>query len=65
LFDAHTYVDKSLVEQGDSINFNAGLRTKSCQISTADYLEVEKPKLVRFAESAEAAEVKSDSSDSL
>jgi Ala-tRNA(Pro) deacylase len=34
LFDAHTYCDESLIEQGDTINFNAGLRTKSMQMNT-------------------------------
>ena len=44
-----TYADKSLQEQGDSINFNGGLRTHSFGISVADYLAVEKPSIEDFS----------------
>jgi Ala-tRNA(Pro) deacylase len=35
-----TLVDESLMAQGDSINFNAGLRTASLRMSVDDYLRV-------------------------
>ena len=42
LWGLRTYVDGSLRRQGETINFNAGLRTRSVSMSFADYLEVEK-----------------------
>ncbi|CAI2381990.1 unnamed protein product [Moneuplotes crassus] len=53
LFDAHTYVDNSLIEQGDTINFNAGLRTLSINMKTEDYVKVEDPKLCNFVQNEE------------
>ena len=38
-----TYMDKSLREQGEIINFNAGLRTRSVEITLEDYVRIEKP----------------------
>ena len=38
-----TYMDASLVEQGPTINFNAGLRTHSVQMKVADFVTVEAP----------------------
>ena len=38
-----TVVDVSLARQGDTINFNAGLRTESVGMSVADYLRIEEP----------------------
>ena len=43
-----TFVDASLQEQGRVCNFNAGLRTRSMQITVTDYLAVEAPELVRI-----------------
>ena len=45
-FRIPTYVDESLQQQGASINFNAGLRTFSVSMATADYLAIEKPIMV-------------------
>ena len=56
LFDAHTYVDNSLVEQGETMNFNAGLRTHSIQIKVQDYLAVENPKLGNFIQKEDPEE---------
>ena len=42
-FGIKTYLDNSLIDQGDTINFNCGLRTHSLRLSTKDYLEYEKP----------------------
>ncbi len=42
-----TVVDESLREQGETINFNAGLRTRSViNLAVRDYLDVEKPVVV-------------------
>jgi Ala-tRNA(Pro) deacylase len=49
-----TVVDPSLVEQGGSINFNAGLRTLSVSMATADWLAVEGPTTVSFTTAADA-----------
>lgn len=43
-----TLLDPSLVEQGTSINFNAGLRTDSLGMSVSDYLAVESPLQMPF-----------------
>ena len=43
-----TYMDDSLQEQGEEINFNAGLRTNSVRMSVADYLRVEEPVVCKF-----------------
>ena len=42
-FGLKTYLDKFLIEQGETINFNCGLRTHSICLSTKDYLDYEKP----------------------
>jgi len=44
----HTFVDRSLQQQGDVINFNCGLRTRSIQMAFCDYLDAEKPELCDF-----------------
>jgi Ala-tRNA(Pro) deacylase len=42
LFGIKTYLDRSVIEQGPEINFNAGLRTFSVlHLSVADYLRIE------------------------
>ena len=51
IFKVRTLCDNSLVQQGDTINFNCGLRTRSMSMATQDYLEVEKPELCDFTES--------------
>ena len=56
LFDAHTYLDKSLIEQGDTMNFNAGLRTHSINMNIKDYLELENPREGNFVEKEESDE---------
>jgi len=38
-----TFVDESLINQGEVINFTAGLRTHSIQMTTKQYLDLEKP----------------------
>ena len=43
VFGIRTLLDKSLIEQGDTINFNCGLRTHSLCLKTKDYLALEKP----------------------
>jgi Ala-tRNA(Pro) deacylase len=48
LFGIKTYVDKSLIDQGDTISFNAGMRTRSVIMKTNDYVEIEKPEIVNF-----------------
>lgn len=46
-----TYLDPSLIEQGDTINFNAALRTFSVtHLPVATYLELEKPTILAFSE---------------
>jgi len=40
IFGLPVYVDRSLTKQ-ENINFNAGLRTKSIQITYADYIKAE------------------------
>lgn len=46
VFKVPTVIDSSLIAQGDTINFNAGLRTKSVQMKTKDYIEIENPLVV-------------------
>ena len=48
LFGVKTFMDQSLVDQGDTIFYNAGLRTRTVEMATADYLEVEKPFVCNF-----------------
>lgn len=48
LFGVKTIVDESLIEQGEDINFNAGLRTHSVNMKLEDYLRIEEPILERF-----------------
>jgi Ala-tRNA(Pro) deacylase len=43
IFGIRTLLDKSLIEQGDTINFNCGLRTHSLCLRTKEYLGLEKP----------------------
>ena len=46
-----TYVDPSLVEQGEFINFNSALRGSSViGLRTADFLRVEQPIVLAFSE---------------
>ena len=51
LFGIQTWVDQSLLDQGEGINFNAGLRTKSVSMTVADYLRVENPTVGNFTKS--------------
>ena len=50
IFGLKTYCDNSLHLQGETINFNCGLRTKSMSMSVKDYLAVEKPELCDLSE---------------
>jgi len=50
LWGIKTYADNSLFAQGDTINFNAGLRTCSFSMKTEDYKAVEKPIIEDFSE---------------
>jgi Ala-tRNA(Pro) deacylase len=51
LFGVPTYMDKSLSEQGDTINFNAGLRTFSVvNLKVSDFVALEKPTVAEFTE---------------
>ena len=50
LFNIKTYIDNSLINQGDEINFNAGLRTKSVSMSISDYLKLENPEVSTFCD---------------
>lgn len=49
IFGVKTYMDESLRTQGDSINFNAGLRTKSVTMRLEDFITVENPVISVFA----------------
>ncbi len=49
-FGIKTFVDNSLIEQGDTINFNCGLRTQSLCLMTKEYLAYEKPIATDFVE---------------
>lgn len=56
-FNVPTIVDESLKKQGDTINFNCGLRTHSFRMKVEDYLSVEQPKLIGvFTEEGEEEE---------
>ena len=44
-----TFMDESLEQQGDRINFNAGLRTHSINLLLADYIRIEHPHIVNFS----------------
>jgi Ala-tRNA(Pro) deacylase len=48
LFGVPTYMDESLRAQGDSINFNAGLRTRSIFMRLEDYISIENPIISNF-----------------
>jgi len=48
LWNVATYADTSILEQGPSINFNAGLRTHSVNLGWDAYACVEKPTMVEF-----------------
>ena len=48
-FGLRTFVDESLRKQGDTINFNAGLRTFSVSMTFDDYFAVEKPTEVKVS----------------
>lgn len=48
LFAVQTYMDNSLSRQGEFINFNAGLRTKSVSMKLEDYVRIENPILADF-----------------
>lgn len=48
LWGIPTYMDASLREQGDTIHFNAGLRTTSVAMRLQEYLRVEVPVECRF-----------------
>lgn len=50
LFGIETLIDSSIVKQGDTINFNAGLRTHSVSMNVKDYLEVEKGNLQEISD---------------
>jgi len=43
VFGLQTYLDESLKLQGEYINFNAGLRTKSISMRVQDYIQTENP----------------------
>ena len=43
IFGVKTFVDESLLKQGEVINFTAGLRTCSIQMNGKQYIELEKP----------------------
>ena len=49
LFGVESYMDASLVEQGEEINFNCGLRTMSVHMSVEDYIKAEQPVETRFS----------------
>ena len=43
-----TFLDHSLVQQGDVCNFNCGLKTRSMQVAVSDYVAAEAPELVHI-----------------
>jgi len=43
-----TFCDRSLQRQGEVIQFNCGLRTRSIQMTVTDYLTIEAPELCDF-----------------
>lgn len=46
--DVQTLLDQSLIDQGELMNFNVGLRTESLRLNVKDYLELEKPIIEHF-----------------
>jgi len=48
VFGVPTLLDPSLQAQGDTINFNCGLRSHTVTMKTQDYVEAEKPKISPF-----------------
>jgi len=48
LWGIKTFVDSSLLEQGETINFNSGLKTSSVCMRVDDYLSAEKPTVGSF-----------------
>lgn len=48
VFSIETIMDESLRLQGDTINFNCGLRTRSICMSVSDYISVENPQISSF-----------------
>ncbi len=46
---ARTVADRSLLEQGPTINFNAGLRTESVGMQVEDWIKVEDPRVEDFS----------------
>jgi Ala-tRNA(Pro) deacylase len=50
LFNIQTYVDESLFKQGEMINFNAGLRTKSILMKGEDFKNIENPTIINISE---------------
>ena len=48
VFGVSTLVDPSLEKQGEIINFNIGLRSRSVSMKTKDYLSLEKPTVLSF-----------------
>lgn len=43
-----TLLDQSLIDQGELMNFNVGLRTESLRLYVKDYLKLEKPIIEHF-----------------
>lgn len=54
LFHIRTLLDQSLIDQGNVINFNAGLRTRSVSMSVSDYLRVESPTIGNFTKAKDS-----------
>jgi Ala-tRNA(Pro) deacylase len=48
LLSLPTILDQSLIDQGETINFNVGLRTHSLSMSVADYVRFESPQIANF-----------------
>ena len=48
IFELQTWVDESLIKQGETINFNCGLRTHSLCMKVEDYLKFENPTVNNF-----------------
>lgn len=53
LFGIKTCMDESLVDQGEEINFNCGLRTMSVSMSVEDYIIAEQPLTCKISASNE------------
>lgn len=49
VFNIETFMDESLRTQGDTINFNCGLRTRSICMTVCDYITVENPSISSFS----------------